>query len=311
MGGSAWFLEVLARAAERRHGTVTREELLALGLTSKVIEGLIRRGLLVPIHPGVYVVGLGPPPPLAGEAAAILACRPRAMLSELTAARLLAIPAPREVDIHVTVVGRWRRSLSGVHVRRINALAPGELRRHQGLPVTSPSLTLLDLAGVVGERELEVALNEARVQRLVREEELRATIATHPRRRGARALGRLLAAEGEPRLTRSEAERRALRAMRKHGIEPDASDFPVGPYRVDFWFERERIAVEVDGYRYHSTPKRFRDDRRRAAYLASRGIQVYPLTWDDLGPGAGLAMRRLADTLATRRDELEKPREHP
>ncbi|MGI9021189.1 MAG: type IV toxin-antitoxin system AbiEi family antitoxin domain-containing protein [Solirubrobacterales bacterium] len=311
MDGSAWFFGALARAAKRRHGAVTREELLALGLAPKVIEGLIKRGLLAPISPGVYIVGLGPPPSLAREAAAILACRPRALLSGLTAARLLAIPAPACVDIHVTVVGRWRRSLQGVQVRRINALARGELRRHQGLPVTSPSLTLLDLAGVVSERELERALNEARVQRLVREEELRTTIAAHPRRRGARALGRVLAAEGAPGLTRSEAERRALRAMRRHGVEPDASDFPVGPYRVDFWFERERIAVEVDGYRYHSTPKRFRDDRRRTAYLASRGVQVYPLTWDDLGPEAGRAMQRLANTLATRRHEPEKPREHP
>jgi very-short-patch-repair endonuclease len=69
---------------------------------------------------------------------------------------------------------------------------------------------------------------------------------------------------------------------------------------VDFWFERERLAVEVDGYRYHGTPKRFVSDRRKIAYLAARGIQIVPLTWDDVGPGAERAMTDLKSALAAR-----------
>lgn len=123
----------------------------------------------------------------------------------------------------------------------------------------------------------------------------------------ARDLAKLLASERGPRITRSTAERRALRAMRKYGVEPDASDFPIGPYRVDFWFERERLAVEVDGYRYHGTPKRFVDDRRRMAYLAARGIQTYPLTWHDLGPGSARAMKDLDRALEQRRLTIGRP----
>ena len=161
-------------------------------------------------------------------------------------------------------------------------------------------MTLLDLAGTAGFTRLPEALNEARVQRLVTDRELRATLAAHPKRRGAKALRKLLNLERGPRITRSEAERLALCVMRQHGIEPDASDIQVGPYRVDFWFEHERLAVEIDGYRYHGTRKRFVGDRRKIAYLAGRGIQVVPLTWDDLGPGAERAMNDLKSALAAR-----------
>jgi very-short-patch-repair endonuclease len=162
-------------------------------------------------------------------------------------------------------------------------------------------LTLLDLAGAEEPRRLAELLNEARVQRLVTDAQLHATLAAHPTRRGAKALRRLLASERGPRLTRSEAERIALEVMREHTLEPDESDHRVGPYRVDFFYRRERLVVEVDGYRYHSTRRRFVADRRRTAYLAARGIQVFPLTWDDLHAGSERAMADLERTLAERR----------
>lgn len=279
---------------------MTRRQLLDLGFTRHQIEHRIRIGLLVPIHRGVYLAGYTRAP-LAHEAAAILACQPRAILAGATSARLLRLPVDAADEIEVLVAARWRRSLEGVRVGWIAHLPAVEVRRHDGLPIASPSLTLLDLAARLSARRLAALLNEARVLRLVTDAELHATIDAHPRRKGVAALGRLLANERGPRITRSVAERRALRVMRAHGIEPDSSDVQIGPYRVDFWFERERVAVEVDGYRYHSTPKRFADDRRRAAYLAGRGVQLFPLTWHDLGPESGRAMSNLRAALTSRR----------
>jgi very-short-patch-repair endonuclease len=158
------------------------------------------------------------------------------------------------------------------------------------------------MAGAVAQPVLIEMLNEARVQHLVTDADLRATLSAHPTRRGARALRALLASERGPRITRSKAERIALRLLREHGLEPDEADYPIGPYRVDFYFRRERVAVEVDGYRYHSTPRRFVGDRRRTAYLAARGIQVFPLTWDDLHGDGERAMSDLRGTLAARRN---------
>ena len=209
-----------------------------------------------------------------------------------------AVPCPAHDLIELTVVGRQRKSPRALHVHSIASLPKAELRRHEGIPITSPSLTLLDLAGGLSRDELEGALHEARVQRLVRDREFRATLAAHPNRRGARALARLLDRERGIRVTRSQGERRLLRVLREHGLEPDASDVPVGPYRLDFYFEAERVAVEYDSRQFHDNERRFVRDRRKIRYLAARGILTVPLTADDLG---ATAMADLKRTLAERR----------
>jgi very-short-patch-repair endonuclease len=110
-----------------------------------------------------------------------------------------------------------------------------------------------------------------------------------------------LASEGGIRITRSDAERRTLRVLREHGLEPDASDWPVGPYKLDFYFAAERVAVEYDSQSFHDNPRRFVSDRRRIAYLAARGIVTVPLTSHDIGAGAERAMADLRATLERRR----------
>jgi very-short-patch-repair endonuclease len=294
---------IIARIAAVQHGAVCREQLLAAGLTSRMIELRVRKGLLVPVHRGVYLVAYASAP-LREHSAALLACRPHAMLSRFTAASLLGLPVRPPVRIQVTVVGRFRKPPAGVESHRIVRLAPGELTYHEGLPMTSPSLTILDLAADLTRWRLAEVINEARVQGLVSDRDLAATLAAHPNRRGRSALRALLSSERGPRITRSEAERRALATMRAHGIEPDETDVQIGPYRADFLFRRERLIVEIDGYRYHGTPKRFVGDRRRAAYLAGRGFMTFPLTWQDLGPNSARAMGDLRAALAKRRSEL-------
>ena len=49
---------------------------------------------------------------------------------------------------------------------------------------------------------------------------------------------------------------------------------PVGPYILDFYCSAARLAVEIDGAS-HSEPAQQEHDRRRDAWLATQGIQVY------------------------------------
>ena len=188
-------------------------------------------------------------------------------------------------------------------MRSIDCLAAGELRYVADLPLTSPSLTLLDLAAELRPEGLTSALHEARVQRIVTDEQLSSSLAAHPTRRGARALRAHLGAEGSARVTRSEAERVALRLMRKHGMDPE-SDVRLGAYRVDFLFRAEKLIVEIDGFKFHSTPHRFAADRRRTAALTGMGYVVFPMSWSDLTNGGAEAMRRLTAALIQRRAQL-------
>ncbi|MDX6588632.1 MAG: Transcriptional regulator, AbiEi antitoxin [Solirubrobacterales bacterium] len=131
--------EVLATLAAKRRGIVSREELLAAGITTHQIAARVRSGALIPIFRGVYAIGpLAVLPPFALESAALVACRPRALLARGSAAQLWELPVEAPKEIEVLVVGRDRRSLPGVQVMTIDHLGPGELRRVGGIPVTSP-----------------------------------------------------------------------------------------------------------------------------------------------------------------------------
>lgn len=149
--------------------------------------------------------------------------------------------------------------------------------------------------------QLEGALHESRVQRIVTDNKLRTSLAAHPNRRGARALRRLLDREGGIKMTRSEGERRLLRLLRAHGLEPDASNVAVGPYTLDFFYSTERVALEYDTRKFHDNDRRFISDRRKIAYLAARGILTVPLTAHDLAAGSDRAIADLKATLAGRR----------
>jgi very-short-patch-repair endonuclease/tetrahydromethanopterin S-methyltransferase subunit F len=295
---------ILRRLGSQRRGIVSREELLKAGLTAHQIATRIRAGALTPIFPGVYSVApLEALPPLARESAALVACRPRALLGRGSAAILWELPVEAPKEIEVLVVGRQRRSFSGVSVRSIEGLAPGELRRVAGLPCASPALALLDLAATLSADRLTAAVHEARVRANLTDHQLLQTLRAHPNRRGARLLGALLRSEGAAKATRSEAERLALRLMHRHGLDPE-SDVRVGRYRVDFLFRAERLVVEVDGYRFHGTRERFEADRRRTAAITELGFVVFPLTWWDLTERAVESLERLTAALEQRRSQL-------
>jgi hypothetical protein len=49
--------EQIATLAAAQHGVVARRQLIALGATRSMIETRIARGLLLPLHRGVYAVG--------------------------------------------------------------------------------------------------------------------------------------------------------------------------------------------------------------------------------------------------------------
>ncbi|MGH3714486.1 MAG: endonuclease domain-containing protein [Micromonosporaceae bacterium] len=51
---------------------------------------------------------------------------------------------------------------------------------------------------------------------------------------------------------------------------------------VDVAFVASRVAVEIDGWAYHSDPARFQADRRRQNRLVSAGWTVLRFTWHDL-----------------------------
>ncbi len=187
----------------------------------------------------------------------------------------------------------------------------------KGIPCTSPSRTIVDLAGMLGVRSLRAAVERAAVLRMLDLSAIDRSLAAH-RRRGAPALRALLrswrlstsevraggATRTPPRL-RSELEARLFALIR-------ASDLPtptcnqrieVGNggqvIEVDFLWPGQRLVVEVDGWRFHDGLAAFERDRHRDRALHLAGYRVVRFTYAQIDAEPGEIVTTIHRLLAS------------
>ncbi len=276
----------IAAIAARQHGVVSRRQLFGLGLQRHEVDYRIRIGRLLPLHRGVYAVGHTALTRNGHRIAAVLACGPGAVLSHRDAAALWGIHDAGRARIEITTPGRSCGS-AGLQIHQAR-LKPDEVTSHDGIPVTTPSRTLSDLATVLNRARLERAVHEAEVRRLLSPTSLPALLARHPGRRGAKALRAILddLADRGVQVTRSEFEDRFLETLDGAGLpRPDVNaEIPtaIRAYEVDATWPAHRLAVELDGGAAHRTRRAFEEDRIRDRALAVAGWTVVRITWREL-----------------------------
>src|ERR671911_106270 len=301
----------IAELAGRQHGLVTRKQLLDLGLSCDAVDNRLKAGRLHSLYRGVYLLGHVAAPPHAREMAAVLACGSGAAMSHGSAAHLLRLlPYPAEVvPLDLIVSGRHPGSRPGIRLHRpVIPLDPRDVGVVDGIPVTKPARTLLDLAASVTASDLERALAEAQARRMVTRATLEAVLARGGRTRGAAALRRRLDSGARPTLTRSEAERRLLDLIRRAQLAHPAANAWVGRHEVDLLWRAQRLVVEVDGFQFHSSRVAFERDRARDAVLQAQGFRGMRVTWRQIVDEPQATLARIAQALvigtaATSRDE--------
>jgi hypothetical protein len=269
----------LARLAGRQHGVVATRQLSALGLARGGVAARARAGRLHRVHRGVYAVGHTVLTVNGRRMAAVLAAGPGAVLSHASAAALWDIrpTSATRIDISVRSAG-GRAKRPGLRIHRTPTLQTDEITAHQGIRVTSPARTLLDLASSLPRRALERALDEAEIRELYDRRALEAVALAHAGEHGARALAEALAQDGDPVLTDSELEEIMLGLCDEQQLERPTPRAWVAGLRVDFLFAASRLVVETDGYRYHRTRRAFERDRERDAILARAGYRTLRFT---------------------------------
>lgn len=262
----------VAALARRRHGIVTRAELLAAGLTRDGISRRCRACRLHRVWAGVYFVGAAPLPPRARWLAAVLTCGPGAALSHQSAAALWGIGPLLVLPVHVTIPSPCnRRSRPGLRVHRSSTLGPADVTTRDGIPVTAPSRTLRDLPAPLRDRATNAAL-----------------------------IGGLVGAPPGRRPLRSNAERRFLRLCRAHGLpEPEVNVVIAGRER-DFAWRESAVVVEVDGPHHDHEPQRA-VDRGRDRELAARGWVVLRYGVGELARAGDSLVAELGALLRARR----------
>jgi predicted transcriptional regulator of viral defense system len=269
--------------AARQHGVVAFRQLLAAGASTSMIHRRVLSGHLIRLHRGVYAVGHERLRREGHWLAAVLAVGPGAVLSHRHAAALHGIRSVAASRIDVSTPADRRATFGPIRVYGRRALHPDEIASIDGIPVTTVARTLLDLAGLVGPRQLERAVSESERLGLF---DLTALEAALKRARGRPGSSRATLmkaltdyrAHGEI-VTRSELEVRFLALLDDRGLPRPVMNAIVGPYEVDAFWPQQRLVVELDGWTFHRDRHAFERDREKANDLTVAGYTVLRFTY--------------------------------
>jgi very-short-patch-repair endonuclease len=293
---------VAALAAESL-GVLSVAELRGCGLDDDAISVRTARGWLHPVHRGVYAVGHLALTLKGRFLAAVKACGGGAVLSHISAGVLWRILEWEERYVEITVAGTSPRRHPGIRAHRTRRLDPADVVQHEGIPVTSPARTLVDLAGVIPHRPLRRAVREALGLQLTTLAELNQAMRRAGRRRGLRNLARIIASGPAP--TRSVLEDVVLELILNAGLaRPEVNK----PLRLDgrtvipdFRWPAERLIVEADGAAWHEHELAREDDAERQALLEAHGERIVRVTWAQAvsHPARTIARIRAAGAPAT------------
>lgn len=282
-----WDERHLRRLGSAQDGVVRIDQLTALGLSEDQRRTRLRQGRLAAEHRGVYSVGHGDLSERGRQRAAVWACGSPSWLGFLPAARLLGIwerPCPVP---HVVVLRPRLPRPRGVEVHQTIELAERDVTHVRGLPCTSVSRTIVDLATVESPAVVEGVFERAERRRLVRADVIEELLTRRPRTPGIGVVRSLLATH-RPRSgpTRSILERRLLAGLRRTGIpEPVVNGRLVVGDRTlepDLMWPARSLLVELDGGETHATRRAMRRDRARDRATLAAGWTTLRFTWDDV-----------------------------
>ncbi len=241
------------------------------------------------MHEGVYRLNGVPASWRHTLLAACLAAGVSAVASHRAAAALWAFAAITPGFVEVCVPGQRRVRRSGFRVHRAGLLGPADVTTIDGIPVTTPTRTLIDLAAIVTRDVLEEALDDALRRKLTTIAHLRWRISKLGRRGrpGVGVLLRLLDDRGGRGVPQSVLETRFARLLRRSRLPEAVRQHPVRHGGrligiVDFAYPDIKLAVEADGYRWHSGRSGWEHDRARRNELTLLGWLVIHVTAADL-----------------------------
>jgi very-short-patch-repair endonuclease len=178
------------------------------------------------------------------------------------------------------------------------------------IPTTAVPRTLLDLAATVGDRSLSGAVERGERLDLLDLAAIDDLLERCGRHRGHRKLRRALEIYRDPFFSRSRAERLFLASLKAAGLPRPALNTFVAGHEVDAYWERERFAVEVDGWDSHRTRAAFERDPLRQEELKLAGIDSIRITARRMEREPQVVARHVGHLLEQRRRALAQERLH-
>jgi very-short-patch-repair endonuclease len=264
--------------AARQHRCVARRQLLELGYGNRAIAHRVAGGRLVQVYDGVYAVA----PVLDEQRTRWMAATLTTPGSVLSHASARAAWEVRPLDAQFEVITRAGNGgperKDGILVCRSRMLDATSL---DGIPITTPERTLIDITPHLTERELRRAVREAVRLKTTTPSRLFIALARHRGRRGTRRLHAAVSRyAGLPlHRTRSDAEALALELLRAAGRPQPRSNEHIAGEEADLNWPEWRLIVELDGPQFHLDAS---EDLRKQAIWEAAGWTVRRLPTDDV-----------------------------
>ena len=278
------------RIAAGQHGVIGRRQAHDLGISKHGLYRLVESGAWRRLRPGVYSLWTPSLPQdlwLQRLASASLWLGDGAAVSHRAAALISDLDGVEAAPVELTTTGRRRALVPGLTVHGTMALPPEDVVLRKGLRTTSIPRTIVDLAAVVTPETLELAVESALRSGHATVDALMARLDAGPHnQRGCRALRAILGAHPS-KPTESALESFVWQILRGAGLPPPHRQHEVRDERrrlvarLDYAYPEAMLAIEADGFRYHSSSRDFRRDRAKHNALTRLGWTIYRVTWND------------------------------
>lgn len=274
----------IARWMRTHDGVITSREAAALGASPHDLRLLVSSGRWMPVHRGIYVEASTVVTARVALRCALAAAGDGALVSHLSAAWLWELVDRAPSRPTITVSGPRRVRLSGVvsHRSRVQP-AP---RRLQGLVVTDPARTIVDVAGTGS--PIGPLVDRALSQRLVTVRGLEeATVpSARAHRSGTIPVRAYLEYRGHlggpgPSVLESRMAPILKRAHDECGLPMAVSEIRCrqGRYRIDFGWPPIKLGIDVHGWAWHNSASHLAHDTRRSNALQEDGWTLLAYTW--------------------------------
>jgi very-short-patch-repair endonuclease len=279
--------EALARFARHQDNLVTRAQALSVGLSKDQLWRRVRNGHLVEVQPRVYRLRFADAGARQAIRAAVMSSGGAA--SHLSAAWLHGLVSGAPGRPHVSLPRDRGFRGRGVEVHRPCDWSPEDLGEVEGITVTGPVRTVVDVGASVTATRLLRIVERGLNQELFTVEDVKRRLASLARqgRTGAGPLRQLLAVRSAD-LAASESDLESLLwdVIRRSELPLPERQVPVEfagrRYRLDLAYRAERIALEGDGFGVHTRRATFVRDHRRQNDLLLAGWLVIRFTWEHI-----------------------------
>ena len=277
----------LTRLAMSQGGVFHRDQALLAGVSSDALHRAVRSGKIVRVLPQVYRLAGVPDTWLQRVWAVCLWGGGACAASHRCAGAIWKLDGCPAEQIEVTT--KKRRPAAATFLTHANPLTTADRTTVKGLPVTTPTRTLVDIAAYLAGERLELALEDALRRGLTSIPRLQWQLQRDggPGRDGAGQLRNLLSERGEQTPTDSALETRFARWIRSSRLPQPLRQHQVHEagrpiYRLDFAYPHKMLAIEIDSFRFHSGRRQWYRDRKRAEHLERMGWAVVFVAKEDL-----------------------------